>query len=114
MLGSIPAGEFDWVVSQSGGLPWEMNLIQAIHKTLWPFLCKEFCFSQGYTSPRQLDWAHKAKDHHRTYDELSCFADGCMDELLRRYVVSCASDCAPTAGDFVIHFEHLRYYCHQQ
>ena len=70
---------------------------------------KEFCFSQGYTSsPHQLDWAHKAKDHHRTYDELSRFTDGCMDELLRRYVVSCASDCAPTAGDFVINFEHLR------
>ena len=27
VLGSIPAGEFDWVVSQSGGLHWEMNLI---------------------------------------------------------------------------------------
>eukprot|EP00117_Sycon_ciliatum_P034741 scpid18005/ scgid3777/ len=104
VLGSIPAGEFDWVVSQSGGLHWEMNLIQAIVKTLWPFVYKEFCFSQGYTSssPHQLDWAHKAKDHHRTYDELSRFteSDGCMDELLRRYVVSCASDCAPTAEGF--------------
>ncbi|XP_065180592.1 uncharacterized protein LOC135811302 [Sycon ciliatum] len=103
-----PDAEFDWVVCQSGGLHWEMNLIQAVIKTLFPFVYKEFLLCQGYTSPRQLDWAHKAKDHHRAYDELSRFTDGCVDELLRPYVLHCGQDARPTAHGFLAWAEKLK------
>eukprot|EP00117_Sycon_ciliatum_P002321 scpid36361/ scgid7600/ len=98
---SIPSGEFDWVVCTSGGLHWEMNVIQCIVKSLWPFVYKEFCVSQGYTTPKQLEWAMRAKDHHRCYDELSRFTDGCFDELLRPYVLSSDLNTPPTASGFL-------------
>ena len=81
-------GEFDWVVLESGGLHWEMVLIQTVVEVLWPFTYQQFAISQGYTSPKQQEWVKKAKEHHRTYDELSRFTDGCFDELLRPYVLS--------------------------
>ena len=100
---NIPDGEFDWVLPISGGLHWEMNIIQCIVKSLWPFAYKEFAISQGYTSPKQLDWAFKAKDHHRTYDELSRFTDGCFDELLRPYVLAQESGSnTPSAEGFFV------------
>ena len=100
-------GKFDWVLPISGGLHWEMNIIQCIVKSMWPFAYKEFAISQGYTSPKQLDWAFKAKDHHRTYDELSRFTDGCFDELsVRPYVYSprnlAATHTRPSAEGFFV------------
>ena len=90
-------GEFDWVVLRSGGLHWEMKLLQSVVEVLWPFVYREFAYSQGYTTDRQLEWAKGCKDHHRAYDELSRFTDGVFQELLYPYVHSCD---VPTAAGF--------------
>ena len=90
-------GEFDWVVLRSGGLHWEMKLLQSVVGVLWPFVYREFTSSQGYTTDRQLEWAKGCKDHHRAYDELSRFTDGVFQELLYPYVHSCD---VPTAAGF--------------
>ena len=92
-----PPGEFDWVVLKSGGLHWEMKPVQSVIEVLWPFVYKAFVESQGYTTERQQEWAKAAKDHHRSFDELSCFIDGTFDELLRPYV---ASNDSPTPDGF--------------
>ena len=91
-------GEFDWVICQSGFLHWEMKIVQSVVDVLWAFVYEAFSKSQGYTTPRQLQWCKSCKDHHRAFDELSRFTDGVFDELLRPYV-SEAADPSP-AGFF--------------
>lgn len=80
--------EFDWAVFVSGGLHWEMKLLQRIIDVLWSFVYQSFATSCGYTTPQQLDWCRSGKDHHRTFNECSCFTDGVFDELLRPYVLT--------------------------
>ena len=96
-LPSPQEGEFDWVVCQSGGLHWEMKLAQSAVDVLWAFVYEAFAKSQGYTTPKQLAWAKSCKDHHRTFDEMSRFTDGVLDELLRPYVLF---DSTPTPAGF--------------
>ena len=91
-------GKFDWVVSLSGGLHWEMTLTQVVIDVLWPFVYEAFAQSQGYTTPNQKKWARSGKDHHRAHDEMSRFVDGCVDELMRPYALQ-AEDPTP-AGFF--------------
>ena len=90
-------GEFDWVVCVAGGLHWEMKF-QSVIDILWPFVYESFAISQGYTTPRQQDWCKSAKDHHRTFDEMSRFTDGVFLELLRPYVLQ--SDHPTVSGFF--------------
>ena len=60
-----------------------MTLIQAVVDVLWPFVYQAFVVSQGYSTPKQQAWAKRAKDHHRVFDELSCFVNCSLDELVR-------------------------------
>ena len=98
-LSSPEGGEFDLVVCVARGLHWEMKLVQSVLNVLWPFVYQSFAQSQGYTTPRQLDWAKSGKDHHRTFDEVSRFTDGVFDELLRPYVLTCEQ---PTPAGFFV------------
>ena len=85
-LPSKAKGEYDWVVLRSGGLHWEMKLLQCVVEVLWPMVYQAFAESQGYTTERQQEWAKSCRDHHRAYDELSRFVDGTFQELLFPYV----------------------------
>jgi len=91
-------GEFDWVVLRSGALHWEMKLVQCAVDVLWSFTYQKFSETRGYTTERQQEWAKSCKDHHRSFDELSRFTDGSIDELLYPYVHS-VNDPSP-AGFF--------------
>ena len=85
-LPSKAKGEYDWVVLRSGGLHWEMKLLQCVVEVFWPMVYQAFAESQGYTTERQQEWAKSCRDHHRAYDELSRFVDGTFQELLFPYV----------------------------
>ena len=98
-------GEFDWVVLRSGALHWEMKLVQCVVDVLWSFVYKKFAETQSYTTERQLDWVHSCKDHHRGFDELSRFTDGCFDELLLPYVLAVAD---PTPAGFFVWAEQFK------
>ena len=81
------SGEFNWVVLRSGGLHWEMKLLECAVEVLWPFVYQAFADSQGYTTERQQEWVKSCKDHHRSWDEVSRFLDSTFDELLYPYVL---------------------------
>ena len=81
-------GEFDWVVPCMGGLHQEFMLCRSFVDVNWDVAYQSFALSQGYHGLKQLAYIRSGKDHHKTFDDLSRYVDGIMDELLHMYCVA--------------------------
>ena len=61
---------------------------------------KGFALSQGYHGDKQLMYIRSGKDHQKTFDDISRFVDGVVDELRVAYVRSDISVEASVDGFF--------------
>ena len=93
-------GEFDWVIPTMGGLHQEFMLCRSFLDVNWDVAYKGFALSQGYHGDKQLMYIRSGKDHHKTFDDISRFVDGVVDELLVAYVRSDISVQASVDGFF--------------
>ena len=92
-------GEFDWVVPWMGGLHQEFMICRTFVDVNWDVAYHAYALSQGYHGERQLAYVKRGKDHHKTFNDLSRYVDGIVDELMFQYCKVAEGE--PTVGGFL-------------
>ena len=65
----------------------------------WDVAYHTYALSQGYHGEKQLAYVKWEKDHHKTFDDLSRYVDGIVDELMFQYCK--AAEGEPIVGGFL-------------
>ena len=81
--------EFDWFYLRIGGGHYEMNVIRAFFELNWEPFLENMCKHFNFKTPKALQFAKGATDHHLSFYLLLIYHSTTLHELVFPYVKEC-------------------------